>query len=65
MDKSCILRQIKRYVAENKIEEAIQIAQESFSQYKDCCFLNEIAKIQIRLSNRKEAIKYLKKIYKL
>ncbi len=64
MDKNKLLRQIKLYIAKNDCESAINTAFDGFKQFKDNCFLNEIGNIYLKLNNRKEAIKYYKKIFK-
>lgn len=64
MNKSNFLRQIKLNLAQNDCKTAIETALEGYKKYKDNCFLNEIADIYIKMKNRKEAIKYLKQIYK-
>ncbi len=64
MDKNKLLRQIKLYIAKDDCESAIKTALNGYKQFKDNCFLNEIARIYVKLRNRKEAIKYYKKIFK-
>lgn len=64
MTKDKLLREIKIQLAENNCEKALEIAKKGFEETKDNCFLNELAEIHIKMKNRKEAIKYYKKIYK-
>ena len=64
MEKEKYLRKIDLLVAENKCNEAIITAIDGYKQYKDDCFLDKTSNIYISIGNRKEAIKYLEKIYK-
>ena len=64
MEKQHILRQIKIKIAQNDCAGAVDLAKKGFKDFKDNCFLNEIAKICVGMGNRKDAINYLKKIYK-
>ena len=64
MNKEKLLREIKIQLVENNCDKAINLAQNGYSETKDNCFLNEIALVYTKMKNRKEAIKYYKKIFK-
>ena len=64
MEKQKLLREITIKMAENKCDSVIELAKKGYSEFKDNCFLNELAKIYLALNKRDDAIKYYKKIYK-
>ena len=64
MDKNEFLKNITRAYLDGEIDTAINFAKDGYKKLKDDCFLNEIAQIYVNANNKKEAIKYYKKIYK-
>ena len=65
MDKQKVFRKIKLLLAEDKYDEAVITALSGYKEFKDICFINEIANIYISTDKRKDAIKCLERIYKL